>query len=74
MGCIGTGGTVIVHKKIFRSKDVENMIIKTLNRSEAQNEMKDWILKYPSLPEVEGDYLKIRKDIQEFNQKVRNVG
>ena len=48
------------------------MIIKTLNRSEAQNAMKDWILKYPSLPEVEGDYLKIRKDIQEFNQKVRS--
>ncbi len=47
------------------------MLMKTLNRSEAQNAMKDWILKYPSLPEVEGDYLKIRKDIQEFNQKVR---
>lgn len=48
------------------------MIIKTLNRSEAQNAMKEWVLNYPSLPEVEGDYLKIRKDIQEFNQKVRS--
>ena len=42
------------------------MIIKTLNRSEAQNAMKEWVLNYPSLPEVEGDYLKIRKDIQEI--------
>ena len=28
------------------------MIIKTLNRSEAQNAMKEWVLNYPSLPEV----------------------
>ena len=40
------------------------MIIKTLNRSEAQNAMKEWVLTYPSLPEVGEDYLKIRKVIQ----------
>lgn len=47
------------------------MIIKTLNRTESQNAMKEWITNYPLLPEVEADYLKIRSDIQAFNQKVR---
>lgn len=47
------------------------MNIKTLNRSEAQNVMKDWIINYPTMPEVEGEYVKIRKDLQEFNSKVR---
>ena len=47
------------------------MIIKTLNRSEAQNAMKEWVLTYPSLPEVGEDYLKIRKVIQDFNSQVR---
>ena len=47
------------------------MVIRSLNRSEAQNAMKEWILNYPALPEVDRDYLKIRNDIQIFNQKVR---
>ena len=47
------------------------MIIKTLNRSESQNAMKEWIVNYPSLPVIEGDYLKIRSDIQSFNIRVR---
>ena len=47
------------------------MIVKTLNRAEAQSAMKDWILNYPKMPEVEREYLKIREDIQNFNQRVR---
>lgn len=47
------------------------MIIKTLNRSEAQIEMKNWISQYPELPSVERDYIKIREDIQNFNKTVR---
>ena len=49
------------------------MIIKTLNRSEAQNAMKEWVLTYPLLPEVGEDYLKIRKVIQDFNSQVRRA-
>lgn len=47
------------------------MIIKTLNRSESQVAMKDWIENYPSLPKVEGDYIKVRSEIQGFSKKVR---
>lgn len=47
------------------------MIIKTLNRSESQVAMKDWLANYPSLPQVEGDYIKIRIEIQDFSKKVR---
>lgn len=47
------------------------MIIKTLNRAESQVAMKDWLANYPTLPQVEGDYIKIRTDIQEFCKKVR---
>jgi len=47
------------------------MIVKTLNRSEAQMAMREWLENYPTLPHVEGDYIKIRKDIQEFAKKVR---
>lgn len=47
------------------------MIIKTLNRSESQTAMKDWLSNYPELPVVEGDYIKIREQIQNFNQRVR---
>lgn len=46
------------------------MIIKTLNRSESQIAMKDWLSNYPSMPHVEGDYLKIRADIQGFYKRV----
>ncbi len=48
------------------------MNMKTLNRSEAQNAMKDWLTYYPALPEVTGDYIKIRNNIQELNIRVRN--
>lgn len=48
------------------------MIIKTLNRSESQIEMKNWIERYPKLPTIDGEYKKIRVDIQAFNSKVRN--
>lgn len=48
------------------------MIIKTLNRSESQVAMKDWLIKYPALPELDSEYMKIREDIQSFNFKVRN--
>lgn len=47
------------------------MIIKTLNRSESQVAMKDWLASCPALPQVEGDYIKIRTDIQAFCKKVR---
>lgn len=47
------------------------MIIKTLNRSESQVAMKDWLATYPSLPQVEGDYIKIRSEIQNFSKKIR---
>lgn len=47
------------------------MIIKTLNRSESQVAMKDWLANYPSLPQVEGEYFKIRNEIQDFSKKVR---
>lgn len=47
------------------------MIIKTLNRSESQNAMKEWIVNYPSMPVIEGEYLRIRDDIQSFNSRVR---
>lgn len=49
------------------------MIIKTLNRSESQIEMKNWIAQYPELPSIEGDYIKIREDIQNFNKEVRRA-
>lgn len=47
------------------------MIIKTLNRSESQVAMKDWLANYPALPLVEGDYIKIRADIQSFYKKIK---
>lgn len=47
------------------------MIIKTLNRSESQTAMKEWLSNYPELPAVEGDYIKLREEIQRFNQRVR---
>lgn len=47
------------------------MNIKTLNRSESQVAMKDWLTNYPSLPQVEGEYIKIRNEIQNFCKKVR---
>lgn len=47
------------------------MIIKTLNRSESQIAMKEWISNYPELPVVEEDYIKMREEIQSFNQRVR---
>ncbi len=46
------------------------MIIKTLNRSEAQVAMNDWLANYPKLPQVEGDYVKIRNEIQVFFKRV----
>lgn len=46
------------------------MIIKTLNRSEAENAMKDWLDNYPTLPKVEREYLKIREDIKAIADKV----
>jgi hypothetical protein len=33
--------------------------------------MKEWISNFPELPKVEGEYIKIRYDIQAFNGKVR---
>lgn len=48
------------------------MLIKTLNRSESKIAMKEWLTNYPKLPEIEGDFVKIRNDIQEFNQQVIN--
>lgn len=48
------------------------MIIKTLNRSESQIAMKDWLFKYPKLPEINNEYMKIRLDVQSFNTKVKN--
>ncbi len=47
------------------------MIIKTLNRDESQRAMKEWISNFSKLPKIEGDYLKIRKDLQEFYKKVK---
>lgn len=47
------------------------MIIKTLNRMQAKAEMEDWLANYPSLPQVDGDYIKIRNEIQKFSKTVR---
>lgn len=47
------------------------MIIKTLNREESQIAMNDWLSNYPSLPIVDGDYIKIRQEIQYFNRTIR---
>lgn len=48
------------------------MIIKTLNRSEAESAMKDWISSYPEMPVIERTYLSIRRDIQKINKGVRD--
>ena len=45
------------------------MIIKTLNRSESQIAMKDWLENYPALPQIEGEYIKVRNEIQNFFKK-----
>ena len=47
------------------------MRIKTLNRSESQIEYNNWVQNSSRLPDIENDYIKIRKDIQSFNKQVR---
>lgn len=47
------------------------MMMKTLNRGEAQKAMKEWIDNYPELPDVEPKYRVVRADLQALNKKVR---
>lgn len=47
------------------------MIIKTLNRGQAQEAMKNWIENYPQLPPIDDNLLQLRKDLQALNNKVR---
>ena len=46
-------------------------MIKTLNRGEAQQAMKEWVEGYPELPKVDSVYEALRNDLQELNKKVR---
>jgi len=47
------------------------MTVKTLKRTDALSAMEEWRRIYPSLPEVNNEYLKIRKDLEELNRIVR---
>ena len=49
------------------------MTFKKLSRGEAQIAMKEWIEKYPELPEVDSFHEKIRNDLQKLNQEIRDV-
>ena len=48
------------------------MIIKELNRVESESAMKEWIAKYPELPNIDNYYMKIRKEIQYLYKKVKD--
>ena len=47
------------------------MIIKTINRGQAQEAMKIWVDNYPNLPDIEPELMQLRKDLQSINEKVR---
>lgn len=47
------------------------MIVKTLNRGQSQEAMKEWINNYPNLPNIDIDFIQIRSDIIAINNKVR---
>lgn len=48
------------------------MNIKTLSRADAQTAMNDWLAMYPMLPKIDNEYMIIRKDLQNYDEKVRN--
>ena len=43
------------------------MIIRKLSRGQAQEEMKKWIDICPKLPEIEDEWIPIRKELQAIN-------
>ena len=47
------------------------MIIKTLKRTECPQYMKEWAENAPHLPKIDEEYKKLREDIWEFDNKVR---
>lgn len=48
------------------------MIIRKLSRGQAQEEMKKWIDICPKLPEIEDEWIPIRKELQAINRTIRN--
>ena len=49
------------------------MRIRTFNRGEAQKAMEEWILNYPSLPNIDSELMDFRNDIQNLNKQVRET-
>lgn len=46
------------------------MMIRKLNRQEAQEAMNFWQNSYPVLPEIDADYQKIREDLEEAYERI----
>lgn len=50
------------------------MVVRTLNRGESQKAMEEWKESYPQLPSIDSEYEQIRRDLQELNKQIRDVG
>ena len=48
------------------------MIFKILNKNEAKDEMEVWLNEAPNLPELDKEYQKIRKDLEQINDNINN--
>ena len=49
------------------------MIYKTYDRGEARVAMQEWLKNYPTLPSLNTDYMKMRKDIERIYESIKSI-